>query len=107
VAAGSDWSAAIAFLDQELQEVVRDAELGKQRADKLVKVQRQDGVEEWLLVHVEVQGQRDPDLPRRMYRCHHRIEDRYERPVVSLAVLADANPMRRSTICHMLRVSSD
>jgi hypothetical protein len=92
VAAGIDWSAAIEFLDQELQAVVRDAELGKQRADKLVKVQRQDGVEEWLLVHVEVQGQRDPDLPRRMYRYHHRIEDRYECPVVSLAVLADANP---------------
>jgi hypothetical protein len=74
VAAGIDWSIGIEFLDKELQEVVRDAELGKQRADKLVKVQRQDGVEEWLLVHVEVQGQRDPDLPRRMYRYHHRIE---------------------------------
>ena len=90
VAAGIDWHASIEFLDQELQEVVRDAELGKQRTDKLVKVRRLDGQTGWLLIHVEVQGQRDSDLPRRMYQYHHRIADRYGRPVVSLAVLADA-----------------
>ena len=70
--------------------MVRDAELGKQRADKLVKVRRLDGQIGWLLIHVEVQGQRDSDLPRRMYQYHHRIADRFGRPVVSLAVLADA-----------------
>jgi len=30
-----DWAQPVEFLDQELQEVVRDAELGKLRADKL------------------------------------------------------------------------
>jgi hypothetical protein len=87
-----DWNAPFEFLDKELEEVVRDADLGKQRADKLVKVQRLDGVAEWVLVHVEVQAQRDPDLPLRMYRYHHRISDRYGRAVVSLAVLADPLP---------------
>jgi hypothetical protein len=45
-AAGIDWAVATEFLDQELQQVVRDADLGKQRTDKLVKVQRLDGENE-------------------------------------------------------------
>ena len=45
VAAGIDWNAGVSFLDKELQEVVRDAELGKQRVDKLVEVRRLDGQE--------------------------------------------------------------
>jgi hypothetical protein len=91
-AAGIDWAVAIEFLDQELQQVVRDADLGKQRADKLVKVQRLDGETEWVMIHIEVQAQRDTDLPRRLYQYHHRIADRFGRAVVSLVVLADAHP---------------
>jgi hypothetical protein len=87
-----DWRQPVVFLDQELQEVVRDAELGKLRADKLVRVHCLDGEEEWLLIHVEVQGQPDPRLPRRMYDYYHRIRDRYGWPVVSMAVLADPQP---------------
>jgi len=94
-AAGIDWAVPIEFLDQELQQIVRDADLGKQRTDKLVKVQRRDGGEEWVLIHVEVQAQPDPDLALRMYRYHHRIADRYGRTVVSLVVLADADSQWR------------
>ncbi len=32
-----DWKREIEFLDKELQQVVRDAELGKRLVDKLVK----------------------------------------------------------------------
>jgi hypothetical protein len=32
-----DWSAPVEFLDKELQEIVRDAHLGKQWVDKLIK----------------------------------------------------------------------
>jgi hypothetical protein len=35
VHAGIDWSRGVAALDQELQEVVRDAKTGKRRVDKL------------------------------------------------------------------------
>ena len=59
------------------------------RVDKLVQVYRLDGIEDWLLVHVEVQSQTDNDLPWRMYQYYHRIADRYKKKVVSLAVLAD------------------
>jgi hypothetical protein len=67
VAAGIDWTVPVDFLDKELQEIVRDSELGKQRVDKLIKVQRLDGEEEWVLLHVEIQAQIDEGLPRRVY----------------------------------------
>jgi hypothetical protein len=95
VAAGIDWSQPAEFLDQELREAVRDAELGSQRADKLVRVQRRGGGQEWVLIHVEVQAQRDPDPARRMYQYYHRTGDRFGRPVASLALLADAHPAWR------------
>ncbi len=89
IAALVDWSKGFYFLDKELQKVVHDAEMGTLRVDKLVQVYRLDGIEDWLLVHVEVQSQTDNDLPWRMYQYYHRIADRYKKKVVSLAVLAD------------------
>ena len=41
------------------------------------------------MVHVEVQGQEEADFGRRMYVYNYRLFDRYNRTVVSLAVLAD------------------
>jgi hypothetical protein len=95
VHAGIDWNHLPIPLDKELQEIVRDAQTGRRHVDKLFRVVRRDGVEEWLLIHIEVQSQPDPRLSERMYRYHHRIGDRYDRPVVSLAVLADRTPRFR------------
>jgi hypothetical protein len=77
--------------------VVREAELGRRYVDKLVKVWTTDGTECWVLVHVEVQTTRDLDFPQRMYVYNYRIFDRYNRPVASLAVLADDDPSWRPT----------
>ncbi len=74
-----NWSAPPRFLDTELQEIVRDSESGPMRVDKLVEVSRRDGEKELLLVHVEVQAQRDDDLPRRMFQYFCRIFDRFGR----------------------------
>ncbi len=60
-----DWSRGYEFLDQELQAIVRDAELGRRWADRLVKVWRKGGEEEWVLIHLEIQGQVDPDFAKR------------------------------------------
>ncbi|MGF1988860.1 MAG: cytosolic protein [Nostoc sp. ZfuVER08] len=86
-----DWSRGFEFLDKELQQVVRDAELGKRLIDKLVKIYRIGGEEEWLLIHVEIQSQEETDFPRRMFVYNYRIFDRYNRSVASLAVLGDDN----------------
>ncbi len=62
-----DWSRGYTFLDKELQQVTRDAELGKRLADKLVQVWRKDGEDAWVLVHIEVQGQERPNFAKRMF----------------------------------------
>jgi hypothetical protein len=87
-----DWSRGYESLDKELQQVVREAELGRRYVDKLVKAWTKDGVECWVLIHVEVQTTREADFPKRMYVYNYRIFDRYNRPVASLAVLADDSP---------------
>lgn len=86
-----DWFREYEFLDKELQKVVRDAESGRRHVDKLIKVYCNDGEDIWILVHVEVQGQFDPEFDKRMYRYHYRLYDRYDRQVVSLAILTDDN----------------
>ncbi len=84
-----DWTRPPVFRDGELQEVVRDAELGRRLADKLVQVWLRDGTDAWVLVHVEVQGQEEHAFAKRMFTYYYRILDRHDREVVSLAVLAD------------------
>ncbi len=92
-----DWSRGYESLDKEFQQVVREAEVGRRYVDKLVRVWTRDGVECWVLIHVEVQTARDAEFPRRMYVYNYRVFDRYNRPVASLAVLADDDPAWRPT----------
>jgi len=70
-----DWSHGHEFWDKELQQVVRDADLGRRYADKLVRVWLNSGEEKWVLVHIEIQGQKDMSLSERMfvynYRCYY------------------------------------
>lgn len=90
--AGIDWTQGYTFLDKELQRVVRDATVGRRWADKLVRVTGRDGVQDWVLVHVEVQGEHKVDFAQRMFVYNYRLYDRYARPVVSLAVLGEPLP---------------
>jgi hypothetical protein len=87
-----DWSRGWESLDKELQQLAVASEQGRRYVDKLMKVWRQDGSEAWVLIHVEVQTTPETDFPRRMYVYSYRIRDRYNRPLASLAVLADDDP---------------
>ncbi len=87
-----DWTRGWVSLDKEFQQVVREAEQGDKRADKLVKVWLRDGTDLWLLIHIEIQSQREAEFPRRMFVYHYRIFDMYNRQVVSLAILGDGDP---------------
>jgi hypothetical protein len=93
-----DWGQGITFLDTELQQVVRDAELGRRWADKLVQVWRKDGQETWVLCHIEIQNQKEEGFALRMLVYNYRLRDRYNIPVVSLAVLSDENAEWRPTL---------
>lgn len=84
-----DWNTEHVFLDQELKAVVQDAELGKRFVDKLVRVQLRHGGENWIYIHIEVQGTRQTGFAERMFVYNYRLYDRYRRPVASMVVLAD------------------
>ena len=84
-----DWSKEQVFLDQELKAVVRDAELGKRFVDKLIRVSLLNGDEKWIYIHIEVQGTKQAEFAKRMFVYNYRLFDRYDRPVASMAVLAD------------------
>ncbi len=92
-----DWSQPISFLEQELREVVQDAELGTRFVDKLVKVTQRGGRDDWLYIHVEVQGQPQEEFAERMFVYNYRLYDRYRKPIASLAVLADERTNWRPT----------
>ena len=92
-----DWTRDKEFLDKELQQVVRDAELGRRLVDKLVKVWRTGGEEAWVLIHLEVQSFEETNFAERMFVYHYRIYDRYKRSVASLAVLGDERSSWRPT----------
>lgn len=86
-----NWNDEYQFMDNELQKVVRDAEMKRRIADKLVKVSLKNGQAAILYIHIEVQGQKDEDFEKRMFIYNYRIFDRYGPPVNSLAILGDDN----------------
>ena len=92
-----DWSKEYVFLDQELQAVVQDAELGKRFVDKLVRVTLRNGDEHWIYIHIEVQGSWQADFAERIFIYNYRLYDRYRRPVASMAVLADEHALWKPT----------
>lgn len=92
-----DWTKEQVFLDQELRAVVQDAELGKRFVDKLVRVTLLNGAENWIYIHIEVQGTKQTEFAERMFVYNYRLYDRYRRPIASMAVLADTHQQWKPT----------
>jgi hypothetical protein len=84
-----DWSKRPRFLDKELAGIGFGAAPDGMVADKLVEVQLRDGSSGLVLIHIEVQAQRDVALGRRVFDYNYRIFKEYNRPVASLVLLAD------------------
>ncbi len=94
---GVDWSRPPESLEKELRKIVRDAELGKRLADKLYRVYRKDGQEIDVLINIEVQETVEKEFPKRLFIYNYRSYDRFDRPVVSVAVLCDEQENYRPT----------
>jgi predicted transposase YdaD len=84
-----DWSRGFELLDKELRQIYPESEESHRRVDLLAKVWLEDGSEQWLLIHIEVQGYKDHRFPRRMFVYFYRLTDRFKVPVTALAVLTD------------------
>ena len=65
------------FLDKELAEMYPEADKATNTrfADKLVKVFHRDGEEEWVLMHIEIQGDtsRRLQFSERMFRYYYYV----------------------------------
>ncbi len=92
-----DWTTGIEFKDKELEALTTESMTGKRIADMLVKVQSKEGDPLYVLAHTEIQGEQEMNFPLRLYTYHYRIYDRYQIPVVTLAILADARRNWRPT----------
>ncbi|MBX9742428.1 MAG: Rpn family recombination-promoting nuclease/putative transposase [Chthoniobacterales bacterium] len=95
-AASIDWAQGYETLDKELQKIIPESETGKRFSDMLFKVWLKNGEEKWILIHLEIQGQNDKELAQRMFIYNYRTYDQYQQqPVVSIALLLDADPKWR------------
>jgi hypothetical protein len=86
-----DFTKDVKFLDKGLEKLILDSEITKRYADKLVEVTLKDESKKWILIHIEIQAQKDKDLSKRMFVYNYRIFDKYDIPVTSIAILADEN----------------
>ena len=95
VHASIDFGRGYQYLDKELAKIMVGNELGDREVDKLLQVHWNDGGSEWVLIHVEVQATRNVDFAQRMCVYNCRIWERYNKSVVSLALLVDDDPRFR------------
>jgi len=84
------------FLDKELGEMYPepDKRSNTRFVDKLVKVYTKTGKARYLLVHVEVQGHHDPRFTKRMFKYFYRIFDRFDHPVIPIAIFTGRDGKR-------------
>jgi len=97
--AALDLSQGIEFLDTEtrrLRRPVAGAKGQRRTADLVVKVALADGTRAVILLHVEIQAQRDERFDLRMRVYNDRLVDALGLSVYSLAILVDADPEWRS-----------
>ena len=87
-----DWKKGYEFLDKEFQQIFPESTTGRKYVDKLVKVYRLDGTEAFVIIHIEVQGDKVDNFAERMYIYNYRLYDYYKTRIMSLAVLTDGNP---------------
>lgn len=93
--AAIDWSQPIELLEAEFVPFLPQSLQGKSLVDKLVKVRLLSGEEAALYIHVDVQGNLDPDFRSRMLRYNVHARERYDQSVISLAILTDDHPGSR------------
>ena len=84
-----DWAYAPEFLDKELDQPAAQLGAAGMVVNKLVRVRLLGGGELRLLVHVEVQSQRDATFAERMFAYYAGLYLQHRLPTVSLAVLGD------------------
>ena len=90
-----DRSRKIRFLDQELRALLGRSPRPRQHVDLLAEVPLMGEGLHTMLTHVEVQRDKVARFAQRMLFYHAALVRRFQRPVMSLAILADPDPKWR------------
>jgi len=90
-----DFTKEFDFLDKDLPKLFPEAEEIARKADRIVKVPLIDGGSQWLIIHVEVQGYKDPNFARRMFTYYYRLADRFNVPIAAIVIYSDNNKKNR------------
>ena len=95
-----DFSEVI-FLDKELEKLFPQSVDKKRIVDKLIQVKLINGEKQWILIHIEIQGYKDPKFQNRMFRYFYGIFHRYDRPVMALAIFTDKHKSYHPNSFHL------
>ncbi len=83
-------------LDKELQDTLPkpgdEEQVSAKFVDTLLKIPLKDGGEQWVLLHIEVQGRGGEDLSRRMMRYYCLLFAHYDKNPIALAILTASRP---------------
>jgi predicted transposase/invertase (TIGR01784 family) len=90
------------FMDKELGQLFPELETkgGSRFVDMLVKTYLKSGAEEWILVHIEIQGEDTREFAKRMFTYYYRIYDRYNVNIAALAVFTGGPRQKRPGYFH-------
>jgi hypothetical protein len=69
-------------LDNELEKIIKKMKRGRKYTDRLAKVWLKNGEEQWILIHIEIQGYNDEDFSERMFIMFYRIFDRFNKRTI-------------------------
>lgn len=91
-----NWEKGYEILEQELLTISEyPSPIGNRLVDKLIKVWKKNGEENWVLVHIEIQAKKQNNFTERLFIYRYRLHDRFRKPVATLAILIDKNPTWR------------
>ncbi|MBQ3763468.1 MAG: hypothetical protein II869_00670 [Synergistaceae bacterium] len=96
----ADLSREAESLDKELHEITADdskddgGKSSKRYVDCLLKIYLKDGTEEWVLLHIEIQGRGGEMISLRMFRYHCLIFLRHKRHPAAIAILTAKRPKK-------------
>ena len=93
------------FLDKELTEIYGEHPSNRV-VDKLVRLCLREGIDRWMLLHLEVQGYYDRDFGRRMFDYYVRLFSKHRQPVAAIAIFTGKEKMPRAYESNFLWMRS-
>jgi hypothetical protein len=95
-----DWSYDVEYLDKEFFQYIAGEQGKGQILDSLVKVKLLSKEIVFVLLHTEIQAQKDMDITHRIYRYRESLQERYRQiALLHILILLDKDPNYRPNAC--------